>query len=90
MTTLQQSELLNLIERYNSTDPKIIQKNVRYYLKQMNETALKLSEELDISKTTIEGWYNLNKNMRISFENALKVAELTGVTIIELLDENNI
>lgn len=88
MTQTQQTDIIDLISRYNSTDPKTIQKNVSKALKDAKLTAIKASQQIGVQKSTIDSWHNFkSKTMHITFENALKVADITGGTIEDLMKE---
>lgn len=88
MTHPEHTEILDLIDRYNSIEPKTIQKNIAYYIKESKYTSQEVANKTEIvKKSTVDSWRNLKKNMKIDFETALKVAYVLNISIEDLMEE---
>ena len=83
--TYTQSELLNIMQRYNSTDRQIIKKNFKEIKKLYNFQNADIERDFGYNLEKIKGWGNRsNPNIPV-FEDALKMAVHYGFDIEELI-----
>ena len=75
-------EIINLIEKYNSTEQPIICHNLRKLF--MDYKAQELAEKLGIATQTLYGYTKLGYN-KPPVEMALKICVLTGNTLDHLI-----
>jgi len=83
--TYTQSELLDIMQKYNSTDRQIIKTNLQEIKKLYNFGNVDIVKDLDYKEEKIKGWFNkANKTIPL-FEDALKLAVRYGFDIGELI-----
>jgi len=84
--TYTQLELLNIMQRYNSTDRLIIKTNLQETKKTYNFGNADIVNDLGYKEEKIKGWYNkANKTIQV-FEDALRLAVHYGFDITELME----
>lgn len=83
--TYTQSELLELMQKYNTTDRLIIKTNLQEIKKTYNFGNADIVNDLDVKEEKIKGWFNkANKTIPL-FEDALRLAVRYGFDISELI-----
>jgi len=83
--TYTQVELLNLMQKYNSTDRQIIKTNLQEVKKLYNFGNVDIVNDLGHKSELVKSWFNkANPNIPI-FEDALRLAVHYGFDIIELI-----
>lgn len=87
-TTIDQTELQKLIEKYNSIDPATIKQNLVNHIEQSiyKRNSQSLANIIGVDLQTIYLWRQPKKGTNISFESALKVCNVLGISITELIN----
>jgi len=83
--TYTQSELLNIMQKYNSTDRRIIKINLQEVKKTYNFGNVDIVNDLGNKQELVKSWFNkANPNIPI-FEDALRLAVHYDFDIMELI-----
>jgi len=83
--TYTQSELLNIMQKYNSTDRQIIKTNLQEIKKVYNFGNVDIVNDLGHKSELVKSWFNkANPNIPI-FEDALRLAVHYDFDITELI-----
>jgi len=83
--TYTQSELLNIMQKYNSTDRQIIKTNLQEVKKTYNFGNVDIVNDLGNKQELVKSWFNkANPNIPI-FEDALRLAVHYDFDIMELI-----
>ncbi len=85
MTLEDQRELIKLIDKYNNTDKKIIQKNIINLLDESGYKNNFVADKVGVTEHAVYGWRKTDKYNTPTFEKALKLVDLIGVKVTELL-----
>jgi transcriptional regulator with XRE-family HTH domain len=88
MNNINQRELENLIEKYNNTDPTTIKKNLIRIIEdsEYRRDSQALADKVGLSIQTIYLYRQYLKPTNISFEIALRLANVLGVRVEELIE----
>ncbi len=84
---MTQKELLQLIEKWENTEPIIYKTNIRVMCKKKNIKPKNIVEILNIPVTTAKSYTSLTNTSKISFKIALQLAELLEIDIKKLLEK---
>lgn len=86
-TTIDQTELQNLIEKYNSINPATIKQNLVKHIEQSiyRRNSQALANIIGVDLQTIYLWRQPKKGSNISFESALRLCNVLGISITELI-----
>jgi len=87
MNNINQKELENLIEKYNNTNPTIIKRNLIRIIEdsEYRRDSQALADKVGLSIQAIYLYRQYRKPTNISFEIALKLANVLGVGVEELI-----
>jgi len=87
MTILEQNDLVYLIYQYNKIDSTTIKKNIIKLIdnSQYHKNIPILAKELNVNVNTVYGWRQPQRKINVSFESALKLSYVLGVSITELM-----
>lgn len=87
MNNINQKELENLIVKYNSTDPTIIKRNLIRIIEdsEFRRDSQALADKVGLNVQTIYLYRQYRKSTSISFEIALKLANVLGVSVEDLI-----
>lgn len=83
--TYTQSELLNIMQRYNSTDRQIIKSNLQVVKETHKFQNADIVKDFGYKEEKIKGWFNRSNPTIPIFEDALKLAVHYGFDIEELI-----
>jgi len=83
--TYTQSELLNIMQKYNSTDRLIVKTNLQEIKKMYNFGNADIVNDLNLKEERIKGWFNKANPTIPIFEDALRLAVHYGFDIMELI-----
>lgn len=85
---INQTELQKLIEKYNNIDPTTIKQNLVRHIEQSiyRRNSKALANIVGVDLQTIYLWRQPKKGSNISFESALKVCNVLGISITELIN----
>lgn len=81
---INQKEMLELIEQYNSTDRKIIKNNLKRVMKKYKFRPKDIMQ-LGISKSNVYTWGNVSTDNIPMIDQSLKIAITFGFDVRELL-----
>lgn len=82
---IDQKELLILIEQYQDTDNHIIKSNIVKHIKQQKLKSKYIADKMGLDIQTIYLWRQPKKDTGIDFILAVKLAELLGINITDLM-----
>ena len=87
MTTVEQSNLVNLISQYNKIDSTIIKRNIIKLIdnSRYHKNIPRLAKDLNVNVNTIYGYRQPQRKLNVEFESAIKLTHILGVSIIELM-----
>jgi hypothetical protein len=82
-----QEELIDLIERYNKTDPQKIKKNIHrlIYNSKYKTDSKSLADLLNVDIQTIYLYRQAKKRTKINFLNALRISKAFNISIEDLI-----
>ena len=83
--TYTQSELLNIMQRYNSTDRQIIKQNFQTVKRVYKFQNADIERDFGYQIERIKGWFNKSNPVIPIFEDALKLAVHYGFDVEELI-----
>ena len=83
--TYTQSELLNIMQKYNSTDRQIIKTNLQEIKKTHNFGNVDIVKDLGHKEEKVKSWFNKANPTIPIFEDALRLAVNYGFDIMELI-----
>jgi len=83
--TYTQSELLNLMQKYNSTDRLIVKTNLQEVKKVYNFGNVDIVKDLGHKPEQVKSWFNKANPTIPIFEDALRLAVHYGFDITELI-----
>jgi len=88
MNHIQQKDLESLITKFNSTDSSVIKKKLILLIdnSQYNRNNQELADKVGVSVQTIYLYRQIRKQSNISFEVALKLVNVLGVKIEDLME----
>jgi len=88
MNHIQQKDLESLIAKYNSTDSTIIKSNLVKIIdnSEYHRNGQGLADKTGLSIETIYQYRKVSKKTNISFENALRLVNVLGVKIEDLIE----
>jgi len=88
MSHIQQKDLESLITKFNSTDSSVIKKNLIWLIdnSEYNRNNQELADKVGVSVQTIYLYRQIRKQSNISFEVALKLVNVLGVKIEDLME----
>ena len=87
MNNINQKDLENLITKYNNTDPTIIKRNLARIIEnsEYRRDSQALADKVGLNIQTIYLYRQYLKPTNISFEIALKLANVLGVSVEDLI-----
>jgi DNA-binding Xre family transcriptional regulator len=85
MTLTEQQELEQLINQYNNTDSATIKQNIIKYIETSGLRNQYIANRTGLSIQTIYLYRQPQKKTKISFELALKLCNVLGISITELI-----
>lgn len=86
MQQAEQQQLEELIEKFYNTDSTIIKSNI---IKHIDESPYKnqyIADQIGVDIQTIYLWRQPKKKTVVSFENAIKLCNVLGISIIKLIE----
>jgi len=83
---MSQSELIELINRWQQTKPAIYKANIKVICDSKGIKHRHIEENLKVPYNTARSYTNASHTARIEFMTALKLAELLNVKVEEFLD----
>ncbi len=83
---VDQKELESLIERYNSTDPAVVKENIVKYIDTSPYSNQGVANLVGVDIQTIYSWRQIRKQTGISFENAVKLCNVLGISLVKLME----
>lgn len=88
MTIAEQNDLVYLIYQYNNVDSTIVKKNIIRLIdnSEYHKNIPILAKELNVNVNTIYGWRQPQRKLNVSFESALKLVYVLGVSVTELME----
>ena len=88
MSHIQQKDLESLITKFNSTDSSVIKKNLIWLIdnSEYNRNNQELADKVGVSVQTIYLYRQIRKQSNISFEVALKLVNVLGVKVEDLME----
>lgn len=91
ITTIEQNNLEELISNYNRVDFGIVKRNI---IRLIDKSAYcnnnqALAEILGLNVHTIYGYRQPQRKLNVGFESALRLCNVLGVSINELMIKNN-
>jgi DNA-binding Xre family transcriptional regulator len=85
MNTINQIELITLIEQWQTTDPTIYKTNIKAICSKNNVKPRHIKEGLNISDAMTRSILNVSHKARIEFITALKLAEYLKCDVKDFL-----
>jgi DNA-binding Xre family transcriptional regulator len=85
MTLQEQQELEQLINQYNSTDPTIIKQNIIKYIDASGLKNQFIADKMQLDIQTIYLYRQPKKKTNIDFIRALKLCNVLGISITDLI-----
>lgn len=82
---MNQAELIELMEKWQETDPALYKQNIRKLCEERKIYPAKLAKLLGIKYSTAKSYFYQNHPSKIEFLTALKIAELLKVDVREFL-----
>ena len=91
MTVIQRDNIIELAEKYNNTDKKIIKDNMLKYIRisQYKRDSQGLADKLGVSLQTVYSYRKLNKGNTPDFATAIKLTKELNITINDLMEGKN-
>jgi len=88
MNHIQQRDLESLIVKYNATDSTVIKRNLVRIIdsSEYHRNTQSLADKVELSVETIYQYRKIQKKTSISFEIAVKLANVLGVSVEELIN----
>jgi len=80
-----QSEVLNLLQKYNNTPRQIIKQNLKETRTKHKFKNMHIVNQLNFKKNKVNGWFNKSNPVVPTFEDALILAETFKFDITELI-----
>ena len=87
MSIQAQKELEELINTYNSVDPRIIKKNILKYIDLSGLRIKYIADKIGLTTPTIYSYRQPQKKHTIAFEIVLKLANLLNIDITQLMEQ---
>lgn len=85
MPTYTQYELLQLIEKYNTTPKEVVKGNLKLIKLKYNFENANIMSDLRFGKEKVNQWFNKSSKNVPTFEDALKLSEQYNFSITELV-----
>ena len=87
MEVLEQKKLANIINEYNKIDSAIVKSNITKYINRSEYKGnnQELADKVGLNINTIYLYRQPKKRTNISFESALKVSNVLGISILDLM-----
>ncbi len=85
---MEQRELIQLIEKWNSTEPTLYKTNIKQLADIKGIKPRHIESALSVPNSTARSYTNINHPARIEFLTGLKLAELLETSIEKFLEIN--
>lgn len=82
----EQKETLDLVEKYNNLDHKIIKENLFKIVKREKIKRMDIINDLNFQKEKVGGWFNRANPNVPTLQDALRLAIMYGFNIEDLVD----
>jgi len=83
----EQKRLEILIDKYNNTDSSIIKENIIKYINASPYKSQYIADAVGVDIQTIYLWRQPQKKTTVSFEYALKLCNVLGISITALMNQ---
>ena len=85
MELIEQKNLEELINKYNSMDSSLIKKNIIKYIDQSGYKNNFISKRVGVDIQTVYSWRQPQRKYKVGFELAIKLCNVLGISIIQLM-----